>query len=73
MSVTLLKTKEKLTSDEIKKMIYKEIDKKQKEVDPQIHNMRMVEDNLTQLETLQFILAMITDEERRSERWQYLD
>ena len=42
-------------------MIYKEIDKKQKQVDPQIHNMRIVEDNLKQLETMQFILAIITD------------
>ena len=63
------KSKEKgLTCDEIKKMICKEIDKKKTEVDPKIHNMRIVEDNLTQLEMMQFIFAMITDEERRMER-----
>jgi len=65
----LPKAKEKgLTCDEIKKMIYKETDKKKTEVDPKIHNIRIVEDNLTQLETMQIILAMITDEERRMER-----
>ena len=49
-------------------MIYKEIEKKELAGDPKIHNMRIVEDNLTELETMQFILAMITDEERRRER-----
>jgi hypothetical protein len=63
------KSKEKgLTCDDIKKMIYKAIDKKKTQVDPKIHNMRIVENSLTELETMQFILAMITDEERRRER-----
>jgi hypothetical protein len=52
------------TVDDIKKMIYKEIQIKQKQVDPDKHNMRIVEDTLTEVETLQFVLAMITDEER---------
>jgi hypothetical protein len=30
--------------------------------------MRIVEDNLTELETIQFILSMITDEKRLMER-----
>lgn len=34
-------------------MIYKEIQKKQKQVDSEKHNMRIVEDNLTELETMQ--------------------
>ena len=42
-------------------MIYKEIEKKQKQVDPAKHNMRMVEDNPTEQETMQFILSMIID------------
>jgi hypothetical protein len=57
------KSKE-LTVAEIKKMIYEEIEKKRKRVDPAIHNMRIVEDNLAEVEAMQFILAMITDEER---------
>jgi hypothetical protein len=57
-----------LTIDEVKKMIYKEIQKKQKQVDPAKHNMRIVENNMTELETMQFILSMITDEERLRER-----
>lgn len=57
-----------LTVDEIKKMIYKEIQKKQKQVDPEKFNMRIVEDNLTEVETLQFVLAMIIDEERVRKR-----
>jgi hypothetical protein len=65
----LLDEKQKeLTSDEIKKMIYKQIDKKQKQVDPTKHNMRIVENNLTELETMQFILSMIIDEEQLSKR-----
>jgi hypothetical protein len=67
MSVILSEEKE-LTSHEIKKMICKQIDKKQKEIDPEKHNMRIVEDNLTELETIQFILSMITDEKRLRER-----
>ena len=38
------------------------------QIDPEKHNMRIVEDNLKELETMQFILAMITDEERLRER-----
>jgi hypothetical protein len=57
-----------LTVDEIKKMIYKEIQKKQKQVDPEKFNIRIVEDNLTEVETLQFVLAMIIDEERVRKR-----
>ena len=49
-------------------MIYKEIDKKQKQIDPEKHNMRIVKDNLTELETMQFILSMITDEEQLRKR-----
>jgi hypothetical protein len=65
----LLDEKQKeLSSDEIKKMIYKQIDKKQKQVDPTKHNMRIVENNLTELETMQFILSMIIDEEQLRKR-----
>ena len=58
----------RLTVNEVKQTIYQEIEKKELAVDPNIHNMRIVEDNLTELETTQFILAIITDEERRRER-----
>ncbi len=44
-------------------MIYKEIQKKQKQVYPEMFNMRIVEDNLAKVEAMQFILAMIVDEE----------
>ena len=54
-----------LTVDEVKKMIYKEIEKKKKAVDPAKSNMRIVEDNLAELEAMQQILAMIMDEEIR--------
>ena len=47
-----------------KKMIYKEIQKKQKQVDPEKFNMRIVEDDLTEVETLQNPL----DEERLRKR-----
>ena len=57
-----------LTIDEVKKMICKQIEKRQKQVDPAKHNMRIVENNMTELETMQFILSMITDEERLRER-----
>ena len=46
-------------------MIYKEIQKKQKQVDPEKFNMRIVEDNLAEVEAIQFILTMIIDEENR--------
>ena len=46
-------------------MIYKEIEKKKKAVDPAKSNMRIVEDNLAEVEAMQQILAMIMDEENR--------
>ena len=49
-------------------MIYKEIQKKQKQVDPEKFNMRIVEDNLAEVEAMQQILAMIIDEELRRKR-----
>ena len=52
------KRKEILTVSEVKKMIYKEIQKKQKTVDPDKFNMRIVEDNLAEVEAMQQILAM---------------
>jgi hypothetical protein len=57
------KTKE-LTLAEVKKMIYKEIQKKKKSEDPEKFNTRIVEDRLSEAEAMQFMLAMITDEER---------
>jgi hypothetical protein len=36
-------------------------------INPEKHNMRIVEDNLTELETMQFVPGMITDEELRRE------
>jgi hypothetical protein len=54
-----------LTSEEIKQMLQKKIEKKQKEVIPDLFNQRYVEEINTQLETLQSILADINDEERR--------
>jgi hypothetical protein len=38
-----------LTIAEVKKMIYKEIEKKKKAVDPAKSNMRIVEDNLAEV------------------------
>jgi hypothetical protein len=49
-------------------MIYKEIQKKQKQVDPEKFNMRIVEDNLAEVEATQQILAMIIDEEQLRKR-----
>ena len=57
-----------LTSDEIKKIIYKQIDKKRKEIEIEKHNVRMVEDNPTQLETTRFVFSTINDKERLRER-----
>ena len=54
-----------LTSEEIKQMLQKKIEEKQKEVRPDLFNQRYVEEINTQLETLQSILADINDEERR--------
>lgn len=59
-----------LTVDEVKKMIYKEIEKKKKAVDPGKFNRRIVEDTLAELEAMQQILAMIMDEEIRRKRQQ---
>ena len=59
-----------LTIAEVKKMIYEEIEKKKKAVDPAKSNMRIVEDNLAELEAMQQILAMIMDEEIRRKRQQ---
>jgi hypothetical protein len=65
----LPKSKSKaLTVAEVKKMIYKEIQKKQKAVDPEKFNMRIVEDNLAVVEAIQQIYAMILDEELRRKR-----
>ena len=50
-------------------MIYKVIQKKQKSVDPQKFNMRIVEDNLAEVEAMQQIYAMILDEENRRKRY----
>ncbi len=54
-----------LTSEEIKQMLQKKIEEKQKEVRPDLFNQRYVEEINTQLETLQSVLADINDEERR--------
>ena len=54
-----------LTSEEIKEMLQKKIEEKEKEVRPDLFNQRYVEEINTQLETLQSILADINDEERR--------
>ena len=51
-------------------MIYKEIQKKQKAVDPEKFNTRIVEDNLAEVEAMQQIYAMIIDEELRRKRQQ---
>jgi hypothetical protein len=65
----LPKTKEKeLTVKEVKDMIYKAIQKKQKSVDPEKFNIRIVEDSLAEVETMQQIYAMILDEEIRRKR-----
>ena len=57
-----------LTIAKVKKMIYKEIEKKKKAVDPAKSNMRIVEDNLAEVEAMQQILAMIMDAEIRRKR-----
>jgi len=57
-----------LTVDEVKKMIYNEIQKKQKAVDPEKFNTRIVEDNLAEVEAMQQIYAMILDEENRRKK-----
>jgi hypothetical protein len=60
-------TKE-LTIAEVKKMIYKEIQKKKKSVDPEKFNTRIVEDRLAEEEAMEQIYAMILDEENRRKR-----
>ena len=57
-----------LTVKEVKDMIYKAIQKKQKAVYPEKFNMRIVEDNLAEVEAMQQIYAMILDEENRRKR-----
>ena len=57
-----------LTIAEVKKMIYKEIVKKKRTVDQAKSNMRIVEDNLAEVEAMQQILAMIMDEAIRRKR-----
>jgi hypothetical protein len=65
----LTRTKEKeLTVKEVKDVIYKAIQKKQKAVDPEKFNMRIVEDNLAEVEAMQQIYAMILDEENRRKK-----
>ena len=49
-------------------MIYNEIQKKQKAVDPEKFNTRIVEDNLAEVEAMQQIYAMILDEENRRKK-----
>jgi hypothetical protein len=66
--MSLLQKQKELTVEEIKKMIYKEIQKKQKQVDPEKFNMRIVEDNLAEVEATQRILSMIVDEEQRRKK-----
>jgi hypothetical protein len=44
--------RKELTVDDIKKMFYKEIQNKQKQVDPEKFNMRIVEDNLAEVEAM---------------------
>jgi len=61
------KSKE-LTVAEVKKMIYKEIQQKQKAVDPEKFNTRIVEDNLAEVEVIQQIYAMTLDEENQKKR-----
>ena len=41
------------------------IQKKQKQVDPEKFNMQIVEDNLAEVEAMQFILVMTFDKENR--------
>jgi hypothetical protein len=47
--------REELTIKEVKDMIYKAIQKKRKQVDPEKFNMRIVEDNLADVEAMQQI------------------
>ena len=65
-----MQKRKELTVQDIKKMIYKEIQKKQKQVDPEKFNMRIVEDNLAEVEAMQQMLAMIIDDELQRKRQQ---
>jgi hypothetical protein len=58
------KNKTKRNIKEVKDMIYKEIKKKQEQADPEKFNIRIVEDNLAEVEVMQQISAMIIDELR---------
>jgi uncharacterized protein YdhG (YjbR/CyaY superfamily) len=63
-----LQKQKELTVSDIKKIIYKEIQKKQMQVDPEKFNMRIVEDNLAEVEAMQQMLAMIIDKELRRKK-----
>jgi len=63
-----LQKRKELTVKDIIKLIYKEIQKKQKTVDPEKFNTRIVEDNMAEVEAMQQIYAMILDEEPRIRR-----
>jgi hypothetical protein len=66
--IELLKTKTKeLTVAEVKKTIYKEIQKKKKLICPEKFNTRIVEDRLAEEEAMKQIYAMILREENRRE------
>jgi hypothetical protein len=61
------RTKE-LTVAEVKKMIYKEIQKKKKSVDPEKFDTRIVENRLAEEEAMEQKCAVILDEELRRKR-----
>jgi len=63
-----LQKRKELTVKDIIKLICKEIQKKQKTVDPEKFNTRIVEDNMAEVEAMQQIYAMILDEEPRIRR-----
>jgi hypothetical protein len=56
-----------LTGDDIKAMIQRRIDMKQKEIKPHKQSLREVEKHLTVLEALQWAVSLITDEEELRE------
>ncbi len=54
------KQKEKeLTVWAVKNMIYRQVIKKEKHVDPPKYNMQLLEDNLIEVKAMQFILMII--------------
>jgi hypothetical protein len=61
------KSKE-LTVAEVKKMIYREIQKKKKSVDPEKFNMRIVEDRLAEEEAMHQIYAIDFGRTTKKER-----